>query len=95
MFEKFSELLHKLILANNLPLSDYSSTANVSIIADFVNLSNNIVTFKGITSDQLSQIQPNQRFGAYRADNKGPLIYSKITSVDAPSTSAGLLRPCQ
>ena len=72
------------VLANNYPLSHYSETAKATLIGSFADgdWSNNIVQLSGITSEQMAEIYPNQRFGAYRADNNGPMVYSKITGVD-------------
>lgn len=69
-------------LANSFPLAHFSATANVSLIGDFTNISNNVITFKGISSGALdSMLDGRRRIGIIR-DN-GPNIYSRVNTVDS------------
>lgn len=77
-------------LANNYPLAHFSSTANVSIFTDFINTSNNIVKFNGITSANLANtIVTGQRIGIFRQTGGIPL-YNKVSSVDYANTKLQL-----
>lgn len=77
-------------LANNLPLYYFAPDANVSIVTNFVNTSNNIVTLQGISSETLANtIVAGQRLGIYRQDGGMPL-YNKVSSVDYANTKLQL-----
>ena len=72
---------HQSTLANNFTLAHYDLDASVTILADWDNPANNIVTFNNITQPTLElAVKSGQRFYVERSE--GPNVYAKIVSTD-------------